>query len=527
MPDLIPKRGSIDGDRSPKEVPSLSPSEKQSLDPLEHRISDAINGWLPKEPSQLLKPQSLKERSWTHFLFVIGDKISQIFKDIYRRICGKKETFETTSLLSREILQGQQLRWIGEQSTKEEISSVPQPPDVKAVKNKAETVVHVTPPHGIPNVGNACYRLAVEQAIFACEPLLNILKKPFNEEAFNPIRNESVEEFTLRRKTARDAHALLQTLMTYLENEETSPDEIFQVETQLREVLFKAKPKSLSLASIVNGVAAGIWGMLFGANAAKPPPGILMDEFSPSLIEAQMEADKYLTLILGTLCNVQEVADLQQTTRMSTEHLAACKTEEEVQTELQRASLNGTLYTTTSAKEEVLYKGIPLGEPESHLQDLVDRTYTSVQESSIRLDQKVVTRNEKGEEVSQTITKPFTRYIEKITCVNEKPKDFLIMQIGRVVAAGEPVDRTPVTMPVDGIIDLSQAYGAAPGTVMYRATSFICHEGERADIGHYTSYVRKKGRWFHCDDSRVAPAKSEKELLKQMGQAYMMFFEKV
>lgn len=428
------------------------------------------------------------------------------------------------------------------------------PPRIAAVNDRPLAVAEVAPPYGIHNSENACYRIAAEQAIFACKPLLKAIRQPFDQNTFKRYSNETKEQFEERIAIASKALVQLQALMSHLEREDTTPEQIVQDERNLQNILFRDKKQSAvgaeksDAATVVPASKVGMknwlsWLLDVQDNVhqrlrAEEPLGILEAQFSHANRGKQMDTSEYLTLILGTLCDPKHVFDYLQRTRVSTETLANCESVEAIQKELQRASKAGTIYSSTASPEGGPSIYVPLGKPGSHLQQLIDLScspsVSGSKENPWRFDHKIVSTNQEGEEVVQTVTKSVDRFVE-IPKYTGQPKDFLIMHFGRAVqhspdGHSSPVDRRPITVPADGVIDFSLAYGLSKGELQYSATSFICHEGYYADAGHYTAYVKKEGQWFHCNDSHVKAVSDEKamqKMMQEMGQAYMMFFEKI
>ena len=55
----------------------------------------------------------------------------------------------------------------------------------------------------------------------------------------------------------------------------------------------------------------------------------------------------------------------------------------------------------------------------------------------------------------------------------------------------------------------------------YRLYAVVVHSGV-LEGGHYVAYVKRRGRWFLCDDASVEPV-SETRVLA--AQAFMLFYE--
>ena len=60
--------------------------------------------------------------------------------------------------------------------------------------------------------------------------------------------------------------------------------------------------------------------------------------------------------------------------------------------------------------------------------------------------------------------------------------------------------------------------------VLYSLAGVVVHEGKTIQGGHYVSYVKKFGQWYHTDDVRVTKV-SPFEATHQ--QAYLLFYQKV
>ncbi|GMI52234.1 hypothetical protein TeGR_g11122 [Tetraparma gracilis] len=61
------------------------------------------------------------------------------------------------------------------------------------------------------------------------------------------------------------------------------------------------------------------------------------------------------------------------------------------------------------------------------------------------------------------------------------------------------------------------------GGSAYSLFAIVCHRGQSVNSGHYIAYVKRDGRWYEANDSRIRPV-TEKEVLQQ--PAYMIFYEK-
>lgn len=78
-----------------------------------------------------------------------------------------------------------------------------------------------------------------------------------------------------------------------------------------------------------------------------------------------------------------------------------------------------------------------------------------------------------------------------------------------------------VDFPMHFTLSESQCLGDAPS---YAPDSFIVHHGSSAQMGHYTAYIRKDGKWWHANDSVVTPA-SDAEVEEALKTAYIVHYQ--
>lgn len=57
----------------------------------------------------------------------------------------------------------------------------------------------------------------------------------------------------------------------------------------------------------------------------------------------------------------------------------------------------------------------------------------------------------------------------------------------------------------------------------YEINGFCCHLGPGANGGHYITFLKKNGRWFKCNDQRVAPAKMSEVREALQKNCYLFF----
>jgi ubiquitin C-terminal hydrolase len=60
----------------------------------------------------------------------------------------------------------------------------------------------------------------------------------------------------------------------------------------------------------------------------------------------------------------------------------------------------------------------------------------------------------------------------------------------------------------------------------YEPTAFIMHHGSERESGHYTAFIKRKGRWWHANDASVTEV-SEGEAIKASKQALIVHWAKV
>lgn len=90
------------------------------------------------------------------------------------------------------------------------------------------------------------------------------------------------------------------------------------------------------------------------------------------------------------------------------------------------------------------------------------------------------------------------------------------------------INKTPLKIPENNLVDLSTAYGNKEGTNLYGISSFIMRTsgGKYANrAGHFISYVKKGNQWFECNDAIIS-SKSPEDIKKIIPNAYMFFLEK-
>lgn len=90
-------------------------------------------------------------------------------------------------------------------------------------------------------------------------------------------------------------------------------------------------------------------------------------------------------------------------------------------------------------------------------------------------------------------------------------------------------------LPSNGIIYLTEdcavtaeEYGrSADLKARYRIKSYVTHEGDTLDGGHYRSYLERNGRFYQCDDMESKPQKITEEEFLERGDAYLVVLEKI
>jgi hypothetical protein len=111
------------------------------------------------------------------------------------------------------------------------------------------------------------------------------------------------------------------------------------------------------------------------------------------------------------------------------------------------------------------------------------------------------------------------------------PSDTLTIQLKRRGFNREKMAFEYLNDPVEvasDIIDMSEAYGKAQGSLYYALTGFVAYHpfDKQGKAGHYISYVRKGGDWYQCNDSRISNA-SEEEISQAKEGAYLLMLEKI
>ena len=64
----------------------------------------------------------------------------------------------------------------------------------------------------------------------------------------------------------------------------------------------------------------------------------------------------------------------------------------------------------------------------------------------------------------------------------------------------------------------------------YELSTFIVHQGNSPEVGHYISYVRENNRWYLCDDSRKEEQKEEdieKAIESRIATPYISIYSRV
>jgi hypothetical protein len=93
---------------------------------------------------------------------------------------------------------------------------------------------------------------------------------------------------------------------------------------------------------------------------------------------------------------------------------------------------------------------------------------------------------------------------------------------------GDPASwqRVYIQDPVEGLNALTLPQGASfsDTQVYYVCQAFIVHFGG-FEGGHYIGYVKKDGKWWCCNDHRIAEV-SEQEAMEQMKKSYLVFLNR-
>lgn len=523
MPEMFPKISSDSSSRGQVDSASadLHSSHMDGQLQAHQDLSQIVQPIFAEKAKKNEPTTSLASRCWKHvtsFFAATGEKILQALQSFYKKMFGHQDAAKAKTMVPPAIhSQHRHLLEEDEGLISEDVDDL-DADDLVAEEAAIDlpqqiAAPYVVPPQGIPNIGNACYRISVEQAIFACKPLLDAIVKSGKAE-LQKGHNETENQFRDRVATAEVAYWQFQIMMANLEDGSSS--EIGEDQVEWQKIIFQ-------------GAFQSDWYSWWFGDERSSTLGTLQAEFSPNNSFRQMEADAYLLLILGTLCNPLNVSSTQQIVRASTENLANCNNQEERLRELQKASELGTLYTSTPQKIQNYFTYLDISNfPGLSLQARVNALSDPLfgETEGMRLHRQAIIKNKQGQEVVQQQEKPFDQFVEMTKQVGD-PKDFLIIQPGRADKHGKAlVNRTPIPVPEDGIIDFSRAYDLPEGQLQYSATSFICHHGEFADGGHYTSYVKKEGQWFHCNDHLVEAVSTE-EAMNEMEQAYIMFFAKL
>lgn len=333
-------------------------------------------------------------------------------------------------------------------------------------------LIKAKPPLGIPNLGNACYRLASNQALRACKPFLEILKKPLVMETLDRWPQETDASFLRRQNEARHEFFLRESIQTALLG------------------LLDSLEKKASLKEIKEAEEI-LMSTLFTSN---------LFEFEPDNAFRQLDAAQYLELILGTVLNYQH-----------NEQVINSGMKGSVKLERQRPAQPVAVIQIPFAKKEN-------GLTENSLQKLVEAVYSETTQGS----------SDNPWDYDDKTT--FTKYQERVQ-LTSSPKDVLVFQLKRGVhnhvgSGGADIDRTEVEIPEGGIVDFSVAHGMPKGSLKYRVESFVRLHAQTGTSGHYTSYAKENGQWYHLNDDRVTPV-SDQVAQAEMAKAYFFVLQKV
>jgi hypothetical protein len=124
-----------------------------------------------------------------------------------------------------------------------------------------------------------------------------------------------------------------------------------------------------------------------------------------------------------------------------------------------------------------------------------------------------------------------TEWVEHFKIEGEPPS-FMALQMKRRMyqkAIGEFSYLTnPIIIPDDDSIDFSIAFGKEQGSVRYKLTGFLYHNGNQQSAntsGHYVAYVRKGENYYYCSD-RIINTISKKEFDSYKEKAYALLMDK-